>query len=112
IAPASDAGQRKRRAIAAYTTATTADAATPPIDPAAADAAKPVPCSSARNNDTGPDVNGSPTSQPLIDGPNRRPAIVAIAMSAGVTTSLSARIKWAARPASPARSPRPAAAPP
>src|SRR5256885_6576447 len=102
----SEAGHAYRRAIAAYATAKTADAATPPIDPAAAAAAKLVPCSSARNNDTGPDVNGRPTSHPLMDGPKRRPTRVATAISAGVRTSLSAKINWAARPESHARSPR------
>jgi len=89
---ASEAGHVKRRAIVAYAIAKSAEAATPPIDPAAAAAAKLVPCSSARNNETGPDVKGRPTSHPLIDGPKRRPMSVAAAMSAGVRTSLRARI--------------------
>src|SRR5438270_310897 len=82
----------RRRGAAALATANTAEAASPPTDPAAAAAAKLVPCSSARNSETGPDVNGRPTSHPLIEGPNRRPTIVATAMSAGVRTNLSARI--------------------
>src|ERR671936_237506 len=55
---------------------TIAIAATAAIDPAAADAANAVPCSNARKSETGPEVNGSPTSQPEIDGPQRRPASV------------------------------------
>src|SRR2546428_13983338 len=104
LATASDAGHPERRAIAAYATAKAAEAATPPIDPAAAAAAKLVPCSSARKSETGPDVNGRPTSHPLIDGPKRRPTSVATAMSAGVTTSLSARINCAALLVTPVRS--------
>jgi len=38
----------------------------------------------------GPDVNGMPTSQPLIAWPQRRPARLAVAMRTGVRTSLSA----------------------
>ena len=51
-----------------------------------------VPWSSARKKTTGAEVNGSPTSQPLIVSPQRRPTSVAAAMSAGVRTTLSSRL--------------------
>jgi hypothetical protein len=68
------------------------------IELAAAAAAKVVPCSSARNSETGPEVNGRPTSEALMDGPKRRPTSVATPISAGVRTSLSARISVARLP--------------
>src|SRR5579859_2245908 len=49
------------------------------------------PWANARKNAMGPDVNGSPTSQPLTPGPQRRPARLTAPISAGVTISLSAR---------------------
>ncbi|TMD23174.1 MAG: hypothetical protein E6I99_07595 [Chloroflexi bacterium] len=58
----------------------------------AAVVANAVPWSSARKNTTGAEVSGSPTSQPLVVSPQRRPTSVAVAMSAGVRTTLSRRL--------------------
>src|SRR5437016_11428165 len=60
--------------------------------PMPAPAAKPAPWSSARKSATGPDVKGSPTSQPPTAGPQRRPARLAAPIRAGVTMSFSARV--------------------
>src|SRR6266851_7631606 len=50
----------------------------------------------ARNNTTGAEVSGSPMSQPLTTGPQRRPATLAMPINSGVRTSLSAIIQlWA-----------------
>src|SRR5438128_596856 len=70
--------------------------------PAAAVAANDVPWLSARKNAIGADVNGSPTSHPLTAGPQRRPARLAAPISAGVRTSLRAKVSKRRR-----RSPRP-----
>ena len=55
-----------RRATAANSTAKAAVARTPTIEPSAAFAAKSGPRSRNRKSVIGPDVNGMPTSQPLI----------------------------------------------
>src|SRR5262245_39332583 len=47
------------------------------------------PRSIARKTDTGPDVRGNPESQPPIDWPHRRAAMVATPTSSGVRISLS-----------------------
>src|SRR6266508_5154324 len=60
----------------------------PASDPTAAAAAKASPCSRAMKKATGPDVSGSPTSQPLTLWPHRRPARLATAIRIGVTTTL------------------------
>src|SRR5439155_15661233 len=61
------------------------------MDPTAVPAANVTPWSRARKKTTGPDVSGNPTSQPLTPGPQRRPARLTAPISAGVSTSLSAR---------------------
>src|SRR5262249_20682263 len=89
--PARRARPQPRRASLPYKRQNTACAAAPVIDPTAAAAANLMPASSARKNAIGPDVSGSPTSQPLTPGPQRRPARLTAPISAGVNTSLSAR---------------------
>src|SRR5258705_7009700 len=93
VEPASSAsGQPARKASQPYATQKAASAAAPASEPRAAVAAKGSPWSSAMKNATGPVVSGSPTSQPPMDCPQRRPASVAAPISAGVTTSLSVRL--------------------
>src|SRR5689334_15298203 len=58
----------------------------------AAAAANVVPCSSARNKTTGPEVSGRPTSQPLTAGPQRRPARLTAPISSGLTSSLKRKV--------------------
>src|SRR5258708_3541677 len=65
----------------------------PSIVSCAARAAKVVPRPRARNNATGPDVRGRPTSQPLTAGPQRRPARLTNPSKAGVKSSLNASIQ-------------------
>ena len=55
-------------------------------------AANAGPWLNARKSVMGPVVSGSATSQPLIECPQRRPARLAVPMSAGVTRSLSNRL--------------------
>ncbi|MDQ2806513.1 MAG: hypothetical protein M3Z04_06295 [Chloroflexota bacterium] len=81
----------------------------PSMMPTAACAANTWPCSSARNSTTGAEVSGSPTSQPLTSGPQRRPARLTPTINNGVSTSFSsstpfigtrgagARSAWGAR---------------
>jgi hypothetical protein len=51
-----------------------------------------LPCSNARKNATGPDVNGSPMSQPLIVGPHLRPAKLTMPMNVGTRSSFMPKI--------------------
>ena len=59
--------------------------------PSATCAANAGPCSRASRKVTGAEVSGSPTSQPLTAGPQRRPARLAAPMSAGARRILSTR---------------------
>jgi len=54
--------------------------------------AKAFPCSKARKNATGPEVNGSPTSQPLTVGPQRRPARLTPPMNVGTKNNLRRKV--------------------
>src|SRR5215471_17157854 len=71
-------------------------AAAPASDPAAAAAAKPVPWSSARKKAIGPEVSGSPTSQPPTASPHRRPTPPAARVSSGVRTILRGSVPMGA----------------
>ena len=51
--------------------------------------AKDGPCSMHTNTETGPASNGSPVSQPLTPGPQRRPAALVTYMISGVSVSLA-----------------------
>ncbi len=51
--------------------------------------AKDGPCSMHTNTDTGPASSGSPVSQPLTPGPQRRPAALVTYMISGVSVSLA-----------------------
>src|SRR5437016_3056983 len=83
--------QERVRERRAYTTQKQATPTRPASVPTAARAANPGPCSRARNTETGPDVSGSPASQPPTAGPHRRPASVAAAMRSGVSTTFARR---------------------
>ena len=80
-------GQRWRWASQLYTTQKAACETVPAIVPAAAVAAKAGPWLSVRKSATGAEVKGKPTSQPPTAGPKRRPARLAMPISAGVRTS-------------------------
>ncbi len=60
--------------------------------PTAAALANATPWLSARKKAIGPEVSGSPTSQPLTAGPQRRPVRLAAPISAGVSTNFRARL--------------------
>src|SRR5437867_826945 len=60
--------------------------------PTAAAPAKLTPSRSAMKKAIGPDVSGSPTSQPPTPGPHRRPARLAAPIRSGVRTSF--RTRW------------------
>jgi hypothetical protein len=63
-----------------------------PINVPSADAAaKLVPCSSARKNRTGPEVNGRPRIMPPIEGPHLCAITLMVKMKIGTLTSLIAR---------------------
>ena len=83
--------QERVRERRAYTTQKQATPTRPASVPTAARAANPGPCSRARNTETGPDVSGSPASQPPTAGPHRRPASVTAAMKSGVSTTFARR---------------------
>ena len=51
--------------------------------------AKDGPCSMHTNTETGPASSGSPVSQPLTPGPQRRPAALVTYMISGVSVSLA-----------------------
>src|SRR5579872_1920337 len=90
--PDKQSSQPKRSVSQQYTTQNADKEITPISVPWAACAAKLVPCSKARKNDTGPDVSGNPTSQPLTVGPNLRPTSVTPPSSNGVRISFSNNI--------------------
>ena len=90
--PARHTGQLHRRASAAYAVAKKACPTVPSSEPDAAACEKVAPCSIARNTAMGPDVSGSPTSQPPVACPNRRLTSVATRMSVGVVKSLKRRM--------------------
>src|SRR5204863_1198117 len=69
-----------------------ASAAAPARQPRAAAAANPVPCSIAKNQQTGPEVSGSPINQPLKVSPQRWPARLAAPIKTGVTISLRSSV--------------------
>src|SRR5262249_51411943 len=80
--------------------------------PAAAAAANAAPCSRARINATGAEVRGSPTSQPLTAGPQRRPARLAARIRAGVRATWRTRVVNPPGPSQPPlASPQPSPAP-
>jgi hypothetical protein len=84
--------QPLRTAAHAYASANAAWEIVPSRTASAAVVANPLPWSIARKKRTGPEVRGSPTSQPLRRSPQRRPARVAAAIRAGVMASLSNRL--------------------
>src|SRR5579859_1253233 len=65
---------------------------TPASTPTAVTAAKPNPWLRVKKKMIGPDVSGSAMSQPLMVGPQRRPARLAPPTRMGVRMSLSARL--------------------
>src|SRR4030042_339479 len=82
-------------ALRAYATQKTATAMSPSRVPQAAWAAKAGSCSAARNTDTGPDVKGSPATQPPTPGPQRRATSVATAMRSDVEIAFRIRtVMW------------------
>jgi hypothetical protein len=50
------------------------------------------PCSGAKKNKTGPEVNGNPTSQPLTVGPHFRPERLTRPMKVGTRSSLRRKV--------------------
>lgn len=59
--------------------------------PCAAPDAKLLPCSNAKKNRTGPEVNGRPIINPPTDAPHRRVAILTAKMKIGTLTSFNPR---------------------
>ncbi len=84
--------QPARTATRAYASANAAWEIVPSRTASAAVVANPLPWSIERKNNTGPEVRGRPTSQPLRRSPQRRPARVAAAISSGVMTTLSSKL--------------------
>jgi len=75
----------------AYTMADTPNEITPIKVPSAASAAKPFPCSIARNKMRGPDVRGKPRIMPPIEGPQRLATSLTIQIRTGTLSSLNAK---------------------